>query len=143
MTKILPAKKPLVIVEDDPDDQFFLMSTFQRLGFDQYVLCMYTGEQLFKHLEEAIRMDNCPSIILLDYNIPVMNGEEILTVLKKNPQYNPINVMIYTTAISPSLNKRLLELGASDCYTKPVSSTGIMEFAQFLKQKIEEETIAK
>ena len=128
--------KSLVVVEDDPDDQFFLMSAFEKIGFADYVMWLDSSSHLFDYLAGLDESTGYPYTILLDYNMPVMNGEDILVELKKHPGYRQIPVLIYSTGISKALIQKLIALGADGCYVKSYSSSGILEFAEFLKQKI-------
>jgi len=128
--------KSLVVVEDDPDDQFFLMSAFEKIGFADYVMWLDSSSHLFDYLGGLDESTGYPYTILLDYNMPVMNGEDILIELKKHPGYRQIPVLIYSTGISKALIQKLIALGADGCYVKSYSSSGILEFAEFLKQKI-------
>lgn len=128
--------KSLVVVEDDPDDQFFLKSAFEKIGFADYVMWLDSSLSLFDYLKTLDQSTGYPYTILLDYNMPVMNGEEILIQLKKDPNLRQIPVLIYSTGISKQLIQRLIALGADGCYVKSYSSSGILEFAEFLKKKI-------
>jgi two-component system, response regulator len=136
MTNEPSISKSLVVVEDDPDDQFFLMSAFEKIGFAEYVMWLDSSAHLFDYLNSLDDSTGFPYTILLDYNMPVMNGEDILVELKKHPNYRQIPVLIYSTGISKSLIHKLIAMGADGCYVKSYSSSGILEFAEFLKQKI-------
>ncbi|MGC4036602.1 MAG: response regulator [Chitinophagaceae bacterium] len=128
--------KSLVVVEDDPDDQFFLKSAFEKIGFADYVMWLDSSVTLFEYLRTLDSDTGYPYTILLDYNLPIMNGEEILNELKKHPGFRQIPVLIYSTGISKQLIHKLIALGADGCYVKSYSSSGILEFAEFLKKKI-------
>lgn len=136
MTNEPAISKSLVVVEDDPDDQFFLKSAFEKIGFADYVMWLNSSLSLFEYLKTLDQSTGYPYTILLDYNMPVMNGEEILVELKKHPGFRQIPVLIYSTGISKQLIHRLIALGADGCYVKAYSSSGILEFAEFLKKMI-------
>ncbi len=76
--------KKLVVVEDDADDQYFLQTAFKEIGFDQHVLYLDSAKKLFEYLEKENREQTYPSAIHVDYNLPVMNGEEKFTKLSQN-----------------------------------------------------------
>jgi CheY-like chemotaxis protein len=129
-------KKTLIVVEDDADDQYFLQTAFQQTGFDQHVLYIDSAKQLFEYLETEGPQSGYPYAILVDYNMPVMNGEETLIKLRENKEYSGIRVLIYSTTISDTQVKSLKDLGAEGCYIKSYSTSEIVDFAKFLQQKI-------
>ncbi|MES1219540.1 MAG: response regulator [Bacteroidota bacterium] len=133
----LPVNKSLIVVEDDPDDQYFLMSAFEEIGFAPFVHWLNSTTELLKCLHELRESGTgYPYTILLDYNMPVMNGEEILVKLKKDEDYKRIPLLIYSTGMNNGLMERLTALGADGCYFKANSAEEVIEFAKFLQQKI-------
>jgi CheY-like chemotaxis protein len=133
----LPVNKSLIVVEDDPDDQYFLMSAFEEIGFAPYVHWLNSTIALLQCLEELRESaSGYPHAILLDYNMPVINGEEILVKLKKDDDYKHIPLLIYSTGMNNGLMERLNALGADGCYFKADSAAEVIEFAKFLQQKI-------
>ena len=133
----LPVNKSLIVVEDDPDDQYFLMSAFEEIGFAPYVHWLNSSVALLECLE-ALRDSGAgyPHAILLDYNMPVMNGEEVLIKLKNDKQFKFIPLLIYSTGMNNGLMERLNLLGADGSYFKANSAAEVIEFAKFLQQKI-------
>jgi len=129
--------KSLIVVEDDPDDQYFLMSAFEEIGFAPYVHWLNSTVQLMECLD-ALRDAGAgyPHAILLDYNMPVMNGEEVLIKLKSDEDFKFIPLLIYSTGMNNGLMERLNQLGADGSYFKANSAVEVIEFAKFLQQKI-------
>ena len=133
----LPVNKSLIVVEDDPDDQYFLMSAFEEIGFAPYVHWLNSTVDLLQCLQELRdSRTGYPYSILLDYNMPIMNGEEILIKLKNDIDYKNIPLLIYSTGMNNGLMDRLKVLGADGCYFKANSAEETIEFAKFLQQKI-------
>lgn len=128
--------RKLIVVEDDADDQYFLQTAFKEIGFDKQVIYLDSAKQLFEYLETENLSQSYPHAILVDYNMPVMNGEETLIKLRENSNYSGIQIMIYSTTISNTQIKMLKDLGAEGCYTKSFSTADIMDFAKSLQQKI-------
>ena len=128
--------KTLIVVEDDADDQYFLQTAFKEIGFNEHVLYLDSAIQLFEYLESSGSLSGYPYAILVDYNMPVMNGEETLIKIKENKDYSDIQILIYSTTISDLQIKVLKDLGAEGCYIKSYSASEIVVFAKFLQQKI-------
>jgi CheY-like chemotaxis protein len=135
---MMKESKSLIVVEDDADDQYFLKTAFQETGFGQHVLYLDSSKELFTYLEAVADTKEFPYAVLLDYNMPVMNGEQTLHEIKKDKRYKDIMILIYSTNMTDKQIKKLLEEGASGCYIKSFSSSAIIDFAKFLQQKIAE-----
>ena len=75
-----------------------------------------------------------PSLIVLDNSLPEMEASEVLSLLKANPRYQSIPVVIYTTGISPSKKQQLMSLGAYACYEKGNSMREIIQLAKKFQQ---------
>jgi CheY-like chemotaxis protein len=57
---------PVIIIEDDPDDQEFLVEIFQKLNYQNKVLFFFDGEQALEHINKT---NDLPFLILSDINI--------------------------------------------------------------------------
>jgi CheY-like chemotaxis protein len=66
--------EPIVVVEDDADDQFLLRKVFERLGVESELLFFYNGKEAWDYLKTTTRKT---FMILCDINMPVMNGLEL------------------------------------------------------------------
>lgn len=69
---LIPA--PIVIVEDDLDDQFLMQKIFERIGVSIELIFFSNGKEAFTYLQETQRDT---FLILCDINMPVMNGLEL------------------------------------------------------------------
>ena len=114
---MLPVK--LVFVDDDPDDRDLLIDSLSALGVDPF-LVLDSGPSLFTYLE-SLNGQNYPKAVVLDLNMPIMGGFEILQKLKADNTYKRIQVYILTTAASESIKQKCLVEGAASYYIKPNS----------------------
>jgi CheY-like chemotaxis protein len=73
-----------------------------------------------------------PRLIVLDYNMPELNGAEILKELKRNPRYNGIPKIIWSTSGSELYKKQCLDSGAQEYFIKPSSMKELEVIARHL-----------
>jgi CheY-like chemotaxis protein len=81
MEKRLVIDDPIVIVEDDADDQYFIRTICEKLGVTAELLFFDDGLQAFNYLD---RTKSKTFLILCDINMPVMNGIELRRKIQEN-----------------------------------------------------------
>src|ERR1700680_3551543 len=95
----------VVIVEDDPDDQVIITRAFAQVAPHCTISCLEDSRMLFDLLK-PLSDEELPSLIVLDYNMPLLNGLETLKILELDQRYNKIPKIIYSSS-SGSLSKDL------------------------------------
>jgi len=69
-------------------------------------------------LDAIVDEINFPKLIVLDLNMPILNGIETFRQLKNNTRYKDIPVIVYTTSVHETEREQCLEMGASDFIKK-------------------------
>ena len=89
-------KGPLVLVEDDKDDQEFMLSALKELQIKNEILLFENGEEAFKHLTKN---DIEPFLIISDINMPLMTGTELRDKMQKEaePKLKAVPFLFFTT----------------------------------------------
>ena len=127
--------KYILYAEDDADDQDLIQDMMSSIDSDLEIVCVDNGQLLLSHLEELQPGSFLPSIIILDMNMPTLDGIETLRTLKAHPKYSTIPVIIFSTSNLEKDRKLALENGASHFITKPVHHEDIEQickrFAEF------------
>lgn len=113
---------PILLVEDDKVDQLSVKRVMNSLGIVNPLL-------IAKHGEEALEIlqNSKPSLILLDLNMPRMNGLEFLKMIKADENINAIPVIVVTTSNSAEERLIAFRLGVCGFMIKPV------EFDDFVR----------
>ena len=119
----------ILIAEDDPDDQELLKEAFGEIDPAIQLLPFSTGKSFLKQLEH---MNSAPAMIILDYNIPEINGAELLQHINGKPQYRSMVKIVWSTSNSPLYEKTCLALGADAYFVKPSSLAGLTALAKTL-----------
>lgn len=114
-------RKKILLAEDDKDDQDFFHD-FLHEREDIYLLPIASnGEELLNYLAHTTEL---PDAIILDQNMPKLNGLQTLQQLKDTSRYSDIKVMVYSTSTDDNLIKRSNSLGATLVVSKPSSYKG-------------------
>lgn len=112
--KNLPSNLVLV-ADDDEDDRFLIAETlkaFKSLKVD-FVL---NGKELIDYLQQK---EKPPSLILLDLNMPVLDGREALKFIHQNPELSKIPVVVLSTSSEKEDQLTSEKFGAKAFMTKP------------------------
>jgi CheY-like chemotaxis protein len=129
MTNSYSSKPTIYLADDDPDDQEMLLQAFQQLTDSHHLKVVSNGKELIEilsHTDDSL----LPCLIVLDYNMPGLNGKQILTYLQSTVRYRSIPKVIYSTSSSLKDKKEFLSIGASEFLTKATSSKDILNSAR-------------
>jgi len=118
--------KLILIGEDDLDDQEFLKEIFSSIDPSFTIVFASNGADMLSYLE-ASPNTHLPCLILLDYNMPGLNGVEILKELKSRQEYNAIPKIIWSTSKSTDYRDICLEMGAHEYLVKPSNVNDLIE----------------
>lgn len=86
--------KPILLIEDDAIDQMSVKRAFEQLEIKNDLIIQENGEEALKYLKDNER----PCLIILDLNMPRMNGIEFLDIVKKDKLYRNIPIIVFTTS---------------------------------------------
>lgn len=132
--------KPRVLyVEDEADDVFFMRNAFKRLGYDDHFHAVTDGDRAISYLaghENYADRDHhpLPSVVVLDLNLPIRSGFEVLEWLREQPQFKALPVIVFSSSGRVEDRKRAEALGATDYQLKPTSGA---QFLQTARQLVE------
>ncbi len=113
----------LLMAEDDPEDQMLVRKAFERSHLTNALAVVGDGEELLDYLHHRGPYADAPrpDLILLDLNMPRMDGREALEVIKADPDLRSIPVVVLTTSSADEDIIRSYDLGVSSYIQKPVT----------------------
>lgn len=117
--------KPILLVEDDSVDAMTVKRAMRDLQVNHSVIHSVNGEEAMKYLTSPDTEK--PFVILLDLNMPKMNGIEFLKVIKAHPELKTIPVIVLTTSKERQDVLDSFEIGASGYMVKPVDYSKFVE----------------
>ncbi len=127
----------ILIAEDDPDDRQLVADALDESRLANPVRFVEDGEELLEYLQRRGRYSEVgsaprPGVILLDLNMPRMDGREALEVIKADPNLRPIPVVVFTTSSEEEDIVASYDLGIAGYVTKPVTFLGLVEVVRQL-----------
>jgi CheY-like chemotaxis protein len=124
-------RQSILLVDDDKDDCNFLHDSLIQIGVKLPIVFVHDGPSVFRLLESL--NENLPKLIILDVNMPLMNGMVVLA--KLNKEYK-IPVILYTTSCSDEIIREAKANGAIDCVKKGTSYVDNLKFAKRVSELV-------
>ena len=126
----------ILLIEDNPDDAELTRIAFTEAGIDSQLVVVGDGAEaldyLFAQAKYAHRDPaDLPSIVLLDLNLPKIDGREVLQALRGNPATRGLPVVVLTTSTEPFDVEASYALGVNSYIRKPVD---FGKFVEVVKQ---------
>ncbi|MFY0613930.1 MAG: response regulator [Hyphomicrobiaceae bacterium] len=127
----------MVIADDDADDRLLIEDAFQECCLSTQRDYVGDGAELLEYLRAEEKWSHrdasaLPSIILLDLNMPRMDGRTALAHIKADPVLKRIPVVVLTTSKADEDIARTYDLGVNSFITKPVTFAGLVDAVQAL-----------
>ncbi len=131
--------KMILIAEDNPDDRLLVEKAFQRCMFQCNLVFVRDGVELLKYLHCHERVVDrsfapLPDLILLDLNMPNMDGRETLAAIKSSPGLHSIPVVVVTSSTAERDVMLTYDRGGAGFITKPVSFSEMVDIVNALNQ---------
>jgi CheY-like chemotaxis protein len=131
--------KPVTILmaDDDPDDRELTREAFAESLLHNDLRFVQDGVELLDYLKRRGKYADPassprPGLILLDLNMPRMDGREALAAIKSDPELKLIRVVIMTTSKAEEDIARTYTMSAASYITKPVTFAGLVEVIKTL-----------
>jgi len=124
---------PILLVEDNPMDLDLTLRAFARKKFANEVQIARDGEEALAWLPRWDEGADLPAVILLDINLPKINGLEVLQRLKTHERYRRIPVVVLTSSREDRDLRTAYDLGVNSYIEKPVSFSKFIEVAEHIE----------
>jgi CheY-like chemotaxis protein len=129
---------PILMADDDKDDRMMTEKALRKNRVINPIRFLEDGEELVEYLKRTGRYADPqksprPCFILLDLNMPRMDGRKALEIIKADPELKKIPVVVLTTSKAEEDIVRTYKLGANSFITKPVNFEGLVSVMESLK----------
>lgn len=109
---------PILLVDDDEDDQFMMGEALTAMGYSYELLRANNGVEALKILEQMKCEGRLPSLIILDVNMPKMDGKQTVLNIQQDNELNGIPLIIFTTSAN-IIDKLFFLAKGVEMLTKP------------------------
>lgn len=123
------SNKPILLIEDDQIDRMTIQRSFKNLNIKNSLDMANNGQEGLEYLR---KVKEIPCLIILDINMPKMNGLEFLQIIKKHEVYKIIPVVVLTTSNDENDKKTCYENGVAGYIIKPIDYREFQEVVKTL-----------
>jgi CheY-like chemotaxis protein len=122
----------ILLAEDDHDDRYLISEALDESGVENQLYVVENGEDLLDYLKNRGNFTDKekyprPGVILLDLNMPLMDGREALAEIKSDPDLRRIPIIVLTTSQKEEDIQETYDLGITGFITKPMTFSGLVE----------------
>ncbi|WP_133997408.1 response regulator [Dinghuibacter silviterrae] len=128
----METKKRILLADDDREDQFIIAEAFEEIGVKDILHFVENGEHVLAWLETCAAEGTLPELIVLDLNMPKMNGTQTLLRLKEDERFRHIPVIIYSTSLNNIERDECIRLGAHSYVIKGITFNECKNIAKTL-----------
>ena len=123
-------KKRILVAEDNANDVFLLRNAFQETAPNIELTIFEDGTALVNHLQSTIQETPAPELLLLDLNIPGMDGFQVLEWIRGQPGLRKMPVVIFSSSGAAADIDQAYELGANSYLVKPFDFRRLTEIVE-------------
>ncbi|RPD43015.1 response regulator [Chitinophaga barathri] len=120
LKNLIMSRCHFLYIDDDPEEHEIFQMAISGHSSEIAVSCESDVVDALTKLKKDFENGGClPDLIILDLNMPLMSGFEVLTTLKCDKRFQGIPVIVYTTSYDLAEEQRCMQLGAHSFITKP------------------------
>ncbi len=135
-----PKTVTVLYVEDEECDRHFMEVAFRAAGMGEALRAVVNGREAIDYLAgRGVYADRgrypAPAAVLLDLNMPLVSGFEVLKWMRGQPEFAALPVVVFTSSSRVEDKVRARELGASEFVEKPQSMGRFREVVELMRKK--------
>lgn len=119
--------KTIYLADDDPDDRYLICDAIKRIDPEIQIIEAENGSDLLLSIDEKELLSSV--LIVLDMNMPRMNGLETLIAIRSNPFHATVPAVMISTSADPRLVESAYKEGINDFISKPNSYDEFVDLA--------------
>jgi CheY-like chemotaxis protein len=128
----------ILLAEDNEGDVFLVRRALEKKGIIHALTVMHNGEEALRWLDsDGQKADHTPDLILLDLNLPRIDGGQLLSHIRKTDVFSCTPVIVLTSSDSPKDRDMAMALGANLYFRKPTDLKSFMELGQIVEDTLD------
>jgi CheY-like chemotaxis protein len=122
-------ERPILLVDDNPDDIMIAKRAFTKSQIHNKIYVTHDGEEAIQFLRKEGKFKDMPraGLVILDLNMPKIDGFEVLETIKGDDKLKSIPIIVLTSSSRPEDIERAYKLGCNSFIVKPVSFEDFIE----------------
>jgi CheY-like chemotaxis protein len=131
------------LAEDCRADIYLVRKALAQSGLDHELFVVEDGGGAMSLLDRIGRDVPRPDVLLMDLNLPKVDGAELIRLFKQNPDCKSVPVIVVTSSDSPKDRARTAELGISAYFRKPSELAEFMRLGSLVREVLSKETAVR
>jgi CheY-like chemotaxis protein len=130
-----------LVLEDNPADVFVIREILAKSGLNLVPRVVRDGRAALDYIQDLERNQEaaCPALVLLDLNVPKVDGFDVLRALRRGERMGGIPVIVVTSSTAASDRASARELGAAGYFQKPADLEAYMQLGEVIHRVLTQE----
>jgi DNA-binding response OmpR family regulator len=132
-------KSIILLAEDNEGDVFLVRRALEKRGLAHELVVAHNGEEAMVWLNANNVNEKrhiTPHLILLDLNLPRVDGGQLLSHIRKSDTFSRTPVIVLTSSDSPKDRQMAMELGANLYFRKPTDLASFMDLGRIVEETL-------
>jgi len=137
---VMESTNRILLAEDNEGDVFLVRRALAKRGLTHELVVAHNGEEALDWLDAHTGHENGhagPDLILLDLNLPRVDGGQVLSHIRKSDSFCRTPVIVLTSSDSPKDRQLALELGANLYFRKPTDLASFMDLGRIIQETLQ------
>jgi CheY-like chemotaxis protein len=136
---MIATKNIILLAEDNDGDVFLVRRALEKRGLSHELVVAHNGEEAMIWLNANACKEQChvtPNLILLDLNLPRVDGGQLLSHIRKTDTFSRTPVIVLTSSDSPKDRQMAMDLGANLYFRKPTDLASFMDLGRIVEEAL-------
>ena len=131
--------RQILLAEDNPGDVFLVQKALEKHGIEHNLHVVSDGAEALAYLAQMGTPGPvpCPDLVLLDLNLPKVDGSQVLTKFREHPECGQTPVIVVSSSNAERERARLTSLGIAGYFRKPTNLADFLQLGSVVREVVE------